>query len=83
MTLAESESCINCKEILNCGTVNKMLLDYSKSELLKRITSSNKKPCPNFNFTSICDEVLKRKLDHLVEISKKKKDELKHSKNRV
>lgn len=85
MTVAEDKSCINCEEVMDCGHINRILTDYCKIELLKELTRNKPQEnlCPNFSFIAISGEVLKRKLDHLIEISRKRKDELKRSKNKV
>jgi len=73
------ESCINCEELENCGTINRYLLDFTKSELLKNLTTVNPddKECPNFSFIAITGEVMKHKLEKMIKLSKEIKQELK------
>lgn len=76
-------SCIKCSEINTCGTVARMLRDYSKSELLKQlqkpVTDSD---CKDFTFIGISGEILRDKLLEMINKSSKVKAELKQAKNR-
>ena len=77
MTVLETKKCcLHCTELFDCGTVNNYLRDYGKIELLKRL-NVDKIDCPDFNFMAISGDVLKRKIEHLVEISKQLKSSLK------
>jgi len=77
-------SCIQCKNLSNCGTVRRMLLDYGKETLVKEL---NKKvtldDCKDFSFVAIAGSVLRDKILEMVELSKAKKASLKQVRNKI
>ena len=75
-------SCIQCKNLNNCGTVKRYLSDYGKETLVKEL---NKKvtldDCKDFSFVAISGSVLRDKILEMVELSKAKRLSLKQAKN--
>ena len=72
--------CAKCENIENCGTVNRYLMDYGKTEILKKLNAENEE-CKDFSFIAISDIVLRDKINKLIKLSKDKKQSLKQVKN--
>jgi len=71
-------SCIQCKNLESCGTINRMLLDYGKETLVKELNKTTTiEDCKDFEFIPIAGEILKQKIIKMVELSKAKKLSLK------
>ena len=76
-------SCLKCSEVFDCGTVNKMLISFNKPTLLLELNkTTTETECPDFNLCSNSGEVLKRRLERLIEISKERKSKLKIARNK-
>jgi len=71
-------SCIQCKNLESCGTINRMLLDYGKETLVKELNRTTTiDDCKDFSFIAISGTVLRDKIIKMVELSKAKKLSLK------
>lgn len=67
-------SCIKCKNLESCGTINRWMIDLSKGGLLTELgKTSNSANCPDFNFLAISGTVLRDKINGLVKIASEKK----------
>ena len=73
--------CAKCENIKNCGTVNRYLRDYGKTEILKKLNAENKE-CKDFSFIAISGTVLRDKILELTNLSTKLKTSLKQVKNK-
>jgi hypothetical protein len=74
----QQANCLQCKNLHNCGTVNRWLVDCGKIELSKRLSEkSDNCNCLNFGKNAAIGLDLSDVLSDIVEISKIRKSCLK------
>ncbi len=77
-------SCIQCENLKSCGTIKRMLLDYCKTELVKKLNQKvSLEDCKDFSFIAISGTVLRDKILEMVELSKARKSSLKIARNKI
>ncbi len=72
--------CAKCENIENCGTVNRYLRDYGKTEILKKLNAENEE-CKDFSFIAISGTILRDKILEMIKLSSELKASLKQAKN--